>query len=209
MGGSKKGERRGGAKPGHVRKSAAPPSPVQAMKRGPGRPPGAKNRPKDDPKSKHKPQYDPALVKILNKRISVAEREQQLDMYYTIVGKSGRMPKEVMLDAMRYFEDSAVQYSKVLKANLVQAARAETLEEKELLGAAISEAEGLVDKYLSMTVDVAFKVAPFVHPRLAAIMTNEAGDKSTQTLFQMLMRDLDEAGQRPRYIEHDASEVAK
>jgi hypothetical protein len=60
-----------------------------------------------------------------------------------------------------------------------------------------------------MAADVAFKVAPFVHPRLAALMSGNIGDKSDLTLFQMLMRDLDEAGKPARYIDHDASEVAK
>lgn len=196
MGGSRKGERRGGAKPGHIRKTAAPAKP-----RG-GRPKGSKNKPK----------YDPALVALLNKRgpAGAPERkERELQMYRTIVGSSVRLPKEVMLDAMRYFEASAVEYAEVLRANLEAAARAQSPDERIVLGEAVSQAEGQVDKYVSMAADIAFKAAPYLHPRLAAIVTNVGGDKNPVTMLQMLMQDLDEAGKPARYIDHDPSEVAK
>lgn len=199
MGGSRKGERRGGAKPGHVRKSAKPPP--AATKRA-GRPPGAKNKPKLSP-------IDPEVALILNKRLSVATKERELEMYFTVTGRRERLPKEVLLSAMRYFEESAIEYSEVLRANLAAAAQAKGPEAQAILSAAISAAEGQVDKYVSMAADVAFKAAPFLHPRLAALITGSGGDRSAGSLFDMLMRDLDEAGKPARYIDHDANEVAK
>lgn len=199
MSGSRKGERRGGARPGHIRKSAKPSVPV---KRSAGRPPGSKN--------KVKPRIDPEVMLILNKRgVSIADREKEVEMYFTITGKRERLPKDVLLNAMRYFEESAVEYSEVLRANLEAAARAQGPEAQAVLAAAISAAEGQVDKYVSMAADVAYKAAPYVHPRLAALITNPGGDKSSATLFDMLMRDLDQAGKPARYIDHDSNEVAK
>jgi hypothetical protein len=198
VGGSRKGERRGGAKPGHIRKSAAP---AKRMPRG-GRPKGSKNKPK----------YDPALVALLNKRgpAGAPERkEQELQMYRTIVGSSMRTPKEVMLDAMRYFEASAIEYAEVLRANLEAAALARSPDERIILGEAVSQAEGQVDKYVSMAADIAFKAAPYLHPRLAALITNPGGDRSSMTMLQQLMQDLDEAGKPARYIDHDSGEVMK
>lgn len=204
MSGSRKGERRGGARPGHIRKSAKPamPDPAAVVKRKPGRPPGAKN--------KLKPRVNPEVVQILNKRgVSIASRERELEMYFTVVGKRDRLPKDVLLGAMRYFEESAIEYSEVLRANLEAAARATGPEAQAIMAAAVSLAEAQVDKYVSMAADVAFKAAPFVHPRLAALITNPGGDKSASTLFDMLMRDLDEAGKPARYIDHETGEVAK
>lgn len=201
MGGSKKGERRGGAKPGHVRKSAKP-AVVVAEKRRAGRPKGSTNLPK--------PRIDPEVMLILNKRgQSIADRNKELEMYFTIVGRRERLPKDVLMSAMRYFEESAIEYSEVLRANLEAAARAQGPDAQATLAAAVAQAEGQVDKYISMAADVAFKAAPYVHPRLQATFTNPGGDKSASTLFDMLMRDLDQAGKPARYIDHDASEVAK
>ena len=199
MGGSRKGERRGGAKPGRIRKTTGRAKPKRAAPKGGGRPKGSKNKPK----------YDPALVKLLNKRSPVERKEREIDMYRTITGRSFRMPKEVMLDAMRYFENSAVEYSEVLRANLEAAAEAKSPDERIILGEAVSAAEAQVDKYVAMAADIAFKAGPYLHPRLAAVITNPGGDKSSMTMLQQLMQDLDEAGKPARYIDHDASEVAK
>lgn len=203
MSGSRKGERRGGARPGHIRKSAKPaiPDPAAAVKRR-GRPPGAKN--------KAKARIDPEVLSILSKRgVSIADREREVEMYFTITGRRERLPKDVLLNAMRYFEESAIEYSEVLRANLDLASRATGLDAQATMAAAVAAAEAQVDKYVSMAADVAFKAAPFVHPRLAALLTNPGGDKSAGTLFEMLMRDLDEAGKPARYIDHDSGEVAK
>jgi len=200
MSGSRKGERRGGAKPGHIRKTAKPvvPDPAAAVKRKAGRPPGARNKPKLSA-------IDPEVALILNKRIAVSTKERELEMYFTVTGRRERLPKEVLLSAMRYFEESAIEYSEVLRANLEAAARAEGPDAQAVMAAAVASAESQVDKYVSMAADVAFKAAPFVHPRLAALMTNPGGDKSAGTLFEMLMRDLDEAGKPARYIDADFS----
>lgn len=203
MSGSRKGERRGGAKPGHIRKSAKPAvlGVTAVVKRKPGRPPGAPNKPK--------PRVDPEVLRILNERRPLVERDKKLEMYFTIIGRRERLPKDVLLGAMKYFEECAIEYAEVLRANLEAAAKATGPEARAIMAAAIGAAEAQVDKYVAMAADVAFKAAPFVHPRLAALMTNPGGDRSASTLFDMLMRDLDEAGKPARYIDHDASEVAK
>lgn len=197
MPGSRKGERRGGAKPRLVRKpktSAAAPA-----KRGRGRPKGALN----------KPRRDKLMVEILNKRVPVERKEAELEMYFTVIGKRMRMPKEVMLDAMRYFEENAIEYSEVLRANLDLQAQATDPKVQAIIGQAVALAETQVDRYVSMAADVAMKVAPFVHPRLAAIVTRQDDGSNPKSLLQLLMKDLDEAGRPARYIEHDESEVAK
>ncbi len=57
-----------------------------------------------------------------------------------------------------------------------------------------------------MAVDVAYKAAPYVHPRLAAVITNPGSADSPLNAIATLFRDIDEAGKAPRYIDHDANE---
>lgn len=192
MPGSRKGERRGGANPNHVRKTAAPPKKRKPGQRGP-----------------DKTFVEPGLKNILVKRKGATAMEREIKMYDMIVGRSTRLPKDVMMDAMRYFENSAIDYAEVLRENMRRAAEAETPEEHALLNAAVGAAENQVDKYLSMSVDVAFKLAPFLHPKLAAMMVAQGNDKNAETLFAMLMRDLDEANKPAGYIEHDPTEVVE
>lgn len=204
MAGSRKGERRGGAKPGRVRKSGlknpnALDQKVRGFNTGAGRQKGSK------PRSK----FDPALGVILNKQNSPMVKERELEMYFMAVGKRMRLPKEVMLDAMRYLEESAIEWGEVVRANMRKLVDAKTVEEQQLFDGACAAAETRMREYILMAVDVAYKAAPYVHPRLAAMITNPGASDLPINAIATLFRDLDEAGRAPRYIDHDPNEVAK
>lgn len=199
MPGSKKGERRGGAKPGHIRKTPT----KRGFGTGGGRVKGTKNKPKSDE------QLRAHVSTILNRHIPVAQKEKELEYYFTAVGRRLRLPKDVMLDAMRYFEESAIEWGEVLRANMQQSAMARTPEQTAIFETAVSVAEMRMREYVAMAVDVAYKAAPYVHPRLAAVMTSPGDDKDPGSLISQLFRELDEAGRPGRYIDHDASEVVK
>lgn len=203
MSGSRKGERRGGAKPGHVRKPTKLVSGSTPKKRGFGT--GAGRSIGTSPKSK----FDPVLGVILNKQLAPLEKERELEMYFLVVGKRMRLPKEVMIDAMQYFEQVGIDWCNVVRENMKMLGGARTLEARQVFERAIEFAESRVTQYILMAVDVAYKAAPYVHPRLAAVVTNPGGDRSAGTLLDILMRDLDEAGKPARYIDHDASEAVK
>ena len=195
-GGSKKGEHRGGAKPKNERSPF-----VKGHKLATGRPKGSSNKPK----------FDPNVAAILNNnKISVAERERRIESYFLITGRRMRMPKEIMIDAMRFFEEQAIDYHEVMAANMELAATAPNDAAKAVYEQAVSAAEVKLNQSLAMAVDVASKAAPFCHPRLAAVVTNPAGDaKNPMNVLALLMQELDEAGKPPRFIDHDASEVAR
>jgi len=195
MPGSKKGERRGGAKPGHIRKSAAPAKPRNKG----GRPRGSENKSK----------FHAEVGVILNRHKTPLQKEQELEMYFAAVGKRMRLPREVMLDAMRYFEESGIEWGQVLQANMIASAGAKTVEERAVYESAVSAAEARMQQYLAMAVDVAYKAAPYVHPRLAAMITNPTAGESPLNAIGLLFKDLDEAGRPPKYIDHDPSEVVK
>lgn len=198
MPGSKKGERRGGAKPGHVRKSAPKPG-GRGGGTGKGRAMGTGNKSK----------FDPQIGVILNKHNSPLEKEQELEMYFIAVGKRMRLPKEVMLDAMRYLEETGIQWADVVRENMKQLADCTELETRAVFERAIEFAELRVREYILLAVDVAYKAAPYIHPRLAAVITNPGSGESPLNAIAALFKDLDEAGKPAPYIDHDNSEVAK
>lgn len=205
-GGSRKGEKRGGAKPSVLRikkadKVVDPSAPV--VKRGPGRVKGIV-KPKGSGRQKGTPnssRFNPHLGVILDKQRSPMAREREMEMYFLVTGKRARMPKEVMLDAMRYFEERAIEHIEVAHANLTAAANAETDIARQMYNDAAMLEEARAREYLRETVDVGYKVAPFIHPRLAAVITKTGDDASPGSLLATLMRDLDEAGRPARYLD--------
>lgn len=203
MGGSKKGERRGGAKPRIVRKPKLETATKRGFGTGGGRVKGSKNKPKTEEKMKER------VNEILNRHIPIARKEQEIEHYFMAVGRRLRLPKEVMLDAMRFFEESAIEWGEVQRANLIQSAAAKTAEERAIYEQAVSVADMRMREYLTQAVDVAYKVAPYVHPRLAALITNPGGDQSPLNAVAALFKELDEAGRPAGYIDHDPGEVMK
>lgn len=188
MAGSRKGERRGGAKPGRQKTG--------------GRTKGVGNKPK---------KITTALL-TLDTRVIHKSRltlEQERDLYRIAVGDDARLPKEVMLDAMRYFENTAREYLKMLQANMeVELAAIKSGDKIAMASAALGVelAERRVDDYLARAVDVGYKAAPYVHARLSAILVNPGDSDKPLNAIRQLMQDIDEAGGRSRFIEHDAGE---
>ena len=191
MAGSKKGEKRGGAKG----KRHWTPNPNIASANLAGRPKGSKNKPKVA--------IDHEVMQILNSRRTEVAKERLLQDYFLVTGQSDRMPKEIMFSASRHFEQTAVAYYDVMQANLASAAAARTPQEREMYNNAALEAESRVKDNLLLAVDVAYKGAPYSHARLSAIMTNPGSGDSHVTILATLLRDLDEAGRPARYIDHE------
>lgn len=198
MAGSRKGEKRGGAKPAGLRKPRGF-EPGGTGKRG---------RPKGMPTRAKPPIHatkDPEIRAILGKHVAVTKREKDLEMYFLVVGNRMRLPKDVMLDAMRYFEETAIDYGQLAQANMEREAAAENPEDRAALNKAATDAEAKLGQYLTMAVDVAYKVAPYIHPRLSAIMTNPGSNDLPLNVLSTLLQDLDEAGRPARYIDHEPS----
>lgn len=182
MSGSMKGEHRGAAKPVHY------------TKRPFGRPKGSKNKPK----------VSPEVLSIINTLVKPSQIGKRLDMYTKLNGETVRMPKDVMLGAMWQFERTANGYWLMLKENLEKADQAQTKEDREKHYTAAIEAETSWRMYLNMGVDVAFKAAPYLHPRLSAILMKNPDQSSPSDVLSNLLKDLDEAGRTPRYIDNQS-----
>ena len=192
MSGSKKGERRGGAK--------KRPYALANLKGKRG--PGAKGQ-------KLKPVVEIAkeVIQILGSRAEVGTKEEKLEHYFVVTGKRLRLPKEVMLAAMSFYEETAIEDIELMQANLECAGKSEDKEARDIFLGAAEQFENRARINLTTAVDVAYKVAPYIHPRLSAIMTNPGSNDSPLNILGILLRDLDEAGRPARYI--DAEPVDK
>lgn len=203
MPGSRKGERRGGAKPRIVRTpKPEKPKTGRGFGTGAGRTKGSVNKPKPDEVVRER------VNQILASHRTVPQKEKAIEAYFMAVGRRMRLPKEVMLDAMRYFEENAIEWGEVQHANMVKSATALSDEERAVYESAVAVADQRMRESLMLAVDVAYKVAPFVHPRLAALLSNPASDQNPMNAVAMLFKELDEAGRPPSYIDHDPGEVA-
>lgn len=188
MAGSKKGERRGGAKHGFKKGNRG----------GPGRPKGSRTSFTLDltPRVKGSPGKHGKALKTI-------EKERQI--HYLITGQSDILPRDAMLEAMRYFFKMADEYRQLALANAEVEPQNEIQRAK--LDAVISECEAKVERYMLLGVDVGYKVAPYLHPRLSAIAVAPQNEKSMD-LFALLIEELDESGRQREFktIEHDAGD---
>lgn len=197
MPGSRKGERRGGANPNRPKRAHPTGKPHTNVRKAAKRA-GLKPVAFDDP----------VLASVIRAKVPPAQTERQLEAYRMASGENLRLPKEVMLGMMHYFEETTHEYHQVMGENMQRAAAAKTPEQRAVYEAAVSHSEQMVKEYALLTVDVAARCAPFCHPRLAAVMTGNqpGGQESPWNVLGLLMKDLDEAGKAPRYIEHDPQE---
>lgn len=186
MAGSKKGERRGGAKPGRQKTG--------------GRTKGVGNRPK----------FDPVAGLNTAAHRSRLQLEEEQEMYMVATGDRERLPRDVMLSAMRYFERTAMEYMGMLQSNMeaeLAAIKSGDVVKIDMAARGVVFAENRLREYILMAVEVGYKVAPYVHARLSAIAVADASQTPLNAVRQLL-KDIDEVGRHARYIDHDPSETA-
>lgn len=190
MPGSRKGEHRGAANPNRVRRA-----------------PSVKKPRTSKPRRRNiVGMLDEGTALVVNSKARfVADQERELYMLAT--GEVQRLPKDVMVSTMQYFERVALDWMSVMHANMQAEVAATNLAEKVAYRAAVAAAEGQVRDYLVLACDVGSKVAQYIHPKFSAIAIAGAGDTPLNAMAQ-LMRDLAELGstRAQRFIEHDPDE---
>lgn len=104
-------------------------------------------------------------------------------------------PKQVMLDNMHNFQNAAYQYEAMV---LAMARQPDSRELREAIRAYEVEAE----RNRRIASDEAYKVAPFIHPRLAAIAVR--GDLGHgDDIVQLMLDEIDKKNrEHPMVIEH-------
>lgn len=111
-------------------------------------------------------------------------------------------PKEVMLLNMRKLMEKHLQYEQA-----AMRAASVPLTEDSARQYAFYDREA--DRLLILATDIAYKAAPYLHPRLAAVMVTDPGDRSGEPLSVMraLLDDVDRmARERGKLIDHDPTE---
>lgn len=181
MAGSRKGERRGGKRKGQPREPRFDASTGTIKPKG-GRPKGS----------------------LSGQSLITGERERE--MIEIITGKSELMPKDVQLNSMRTLYGLAMEYQATMRVNIrtipsddAHAAR---------LNAAVDYAESKMVQYLMLSSQVARDVAPFIHPRLAALAVTT--DRNTEgDLFDLLLKEINDETPRLKVINHDPRETPR
>ena len=185
MGGSRKGERRGGKRKSTV---VVPDGPR-------GRPKNRKNREK----------IVNALGVPIPKRIAPKATEQYYRDVQRVIGDSPDTaaaliePREVMLETMRYFHGRSREGLKYLNHIISTMPDQPSAEAAREIDAQIGIAEAQIKENALTASDVAFKVAPYVHPRLSS--TEIAGDSANPVqIVGILLKEIDMASRgRPTW----------
>lgn len=176
-GGSKKGEHRGNAK----RRPESPETPGQIMRE------VLADQPLKNYASKKN------RVQKVEERIERATAARLIHMHDGDV--RDMTPREVMLNNMHYFMQGAFDWQKYLMEAVEQPVTIESATE-------IERAQKEIERYRNLASEDAYKVAPYIHPRLAAIMAAGGDGQSQQGIVQALLDDIDARQRDPRVIEH-------
>lgn len=170
---------RGGSKKGEHRgaaKKRTHPTPNEVMREAVLRPAGARGH----------------SAKTIERRIAVAR---------TINGHSGKVtdltPKEVLLGNMHFFAQAAADWQR----ELLRLAGSKDPEDVRR----ISHAESEIERYRNLASEDAYKLAPYVHPRLGAVIVGGNVGESAPDIVRALLDDIDARQREPRVIEHDPS----
>jgi hypothetical protein len=104
-------------------------------------------------------------------------------------------PKQVMLDNMHHFQNAAYQFEAMVRFMASQPDSEDTRK-------AIRNYEAEVERHRRIASDEAYKVAPFVHPRLAAIAVRGDGGHGDD-IVQIMLDEIDAKNrEHPMVIEH-------
>lgn len=109
------------------------------------------------------------------------------------------VPKDVMLDAMHHHMQAVVDW----KAYLAEIA---LLPPSEANNRLVAHAESEIERLYDKAGDHAFKLAPYIHPRLSAVAIAAGQGDSPASVMQQLLDELDERQRaEPMLIEHRPS----
>lgn len=131
--------------------------------------------------------------------------EERIAIARTLHGHSGEvrdmLPREVMLDNMHYSMQAAFDWQ-----SWVMQAAAEPMTPE--MARKIAQAEREIERYRGMASEDAFKLAPYIHPRLSAVAV-QGSEGRAPDIIQALLDDIDQRQRDPRVIEHQVSEKAE
>lgn len=107
-------------------------------------------------------------------------------------------PREVLLDNMHFYMQGAFDWQGYLN----KALSVEPMTEDAMQDVAAATVQ--IERFRRLASDDAYKVAPYIHPRLAAMVVGGNIGESTPDIVQALLDDIDARQRDPRVIEHRA-----
>lgn len=111
-------------------------------------------------------------------------------------------PREVLLDNMHYSVQAAYDWQAELMKLAAEPQNEDTAKR-------ITEVLFEVERYRMLASEDAYKVAPYIHPRLAAVAVGANAGISAHDIVQALLDDIDARQRDPRVIEHQTANGRK
>lgn len=143
-----------------------------------------------------------ALAAKTRKAPSAKVVERRVEVAHMLNGPSAEVadmtPKDVLLSNMHYWMESALSLQQAVQE----------LSDDEAKFERMAEAEREIQRYRSLASEDAYKVAPFIHPRLAAVAVGGNAGESANDIVSALLDDIDARQRDPRVIEHNKNERA-
>lgn len=172
MAGSRKGEHRGGAKPGHVATTVASPA----------------GKVKKQRKAPRAPKRSEEYYREITRVISGEDMRKDIE------------PRDVMLEAMRYFHAEAMEERSMKAQLLAQAARLPPDDPRWVtVNQMLGDCQSRIERMHIVATDTAFKVAPYTHAKLSSIEIT-GPDKGPVNIIHTLLDDIHKANRgRPTW----------
>ena len=184
MAGSRKGERRGGKRKGEEPKTPKRPKVPQKRTVGPSEAPGA----------------------LLRRRTAPLRTDEYYrDIQRVISGNNLALiePREVMLEAMRYFHGLAQEHKEEQLFWLRKLAQCNDNAEFEAVAAGIDQARMATREFYLLAVDCGFKCAPYVHAKLSSMEVTGA-NKGPIEVIGLILKEIEQANSdRPSWAPPD------
>lgn len=104
-------------------------------------------------------------------------------------------PKDVLLDNMHFYMQGAVDWQGYLEKAMSVEPTPDSMED-------VAAATVQIERFRRLASDDAYKVAPYIHPRLAAILTSSNAGENQDDVIRQLLEDIDARQRAPKVIEH-------
>ena len=184
MSGSRKGERRGGKRKGMPPKTAAHPTKPKKPTTAPVDVPGAPLRRRTAP-------------------IRTEEYYRDIQRALSANGVALIEPRELMLEAMRYFYDEAREHREEQVFWLRKLAQCQSEKDFADVVAGIDQAKMSTREFYLLAVDCGFKCAPYVHAKLSSMEVTGA-NKGPIEVIGLILKEIEQANSdRPSWAPPD------
>lgn len=144
------------------------------------------------------PKYQPSQQTVARVERRIINARRSIPMAPADVTQMS--PRDVLLDNMHFYMQGALDWQGYLeKAMSVDPMTPDSMED-------VAAATVQIERFRRLASDDAYKVAPYIHPRLAAVVVGAGTGQNMGDIIQELLDDIDARQREPKVIEHQAGE---